>query len=300
MTTTPVVPVGVRLPLLTPALSPTILLEICRAAGDLGYSSFWVGDHVLLPQTHASAYPHTGDHAQPFASTTPWADPFVLLTWLAAQLPEARFGTSVLILTLRRAALVAKQLATVSWLTERPFSLGVGTGWLREEYAAVGVPFEHRGSRAQRDLAEIRELLDTGERRYAVDESGDEVVFTMLPTAPAPVEFLWGGCSPAAMRLVARSCDGWLPAKQGFAALEGHLESLRLACDKAERNMAELRMVVKPGPGPDPGCEAISRSGLDRYAGMGFAEAILELPYEIRDAGHAIRVLERVQARSWG
>lgn len=67
---------------------------------------------------------------------------------LAAQLPEARFGTSVLILTLRTPALLAQQLSTMSRLTERPFSFGVGTGWLRDTYDAPGMPFEQRGSTA--------------------------------------------------------------------------------------------------------------------------------------------------------
>jgi alkanesulfonate monooxygenase SsuD/methylene tetrahydromethanopterin reductase-like flavin-dependent oxidoreductase (luciferase family) len=298
----PAIPVGVRLPLATSALPPARLLEVCRSALELGYGSFWVGDHVLLPETSGSAYPHTEDGSRPFRADTPWPDPLLELTWLAAQLPAARFGTSVLLLTLRNPALLAKQLSTMSWLTERPFSLGVGTGWLQEEYDAVGMPFTKRATRAKDNLAEIRELLGSGRRSYAVRGEGGGLVdkaFAMLPKAPSPVDFLWGGCSPLAMRLVASSCDGWLPAKQSIEALGDHIVRLKTACDDAGRDFGELKLVAKPGPGPDPRSGAINKDNLARYVELGFSEVILEMPYQPGGAGDAIGTLERVAARSW-
>lgn len=268
----------------------------------LGFSSFWAGDHVLLPDSSASAYPHTGDGSQPFRADTPWLDPLLQLVWLAGQFPEARFGTSVIILTLRNPALLAKQVGTMSWLTGQPLSLGVGTGWLCEEYDALGMPFERRATRARNSIAEIRELLSCGQRRYVVrgaDNQATEKMFTMLPAAPAPVEFLWGGFSGPALRLVACCCDGWLPAKQSPEALEGHLARLKDACDEADRDFCELKLVVKPGPGPDPAAGAIDRESLATYAGLGFHEAVLELPYETGGLTETIGTLERVAARTW-
>lgn len=299
---TPPIPVGVRLPLASEALPPEQLVTLCRQALELGYSSFWVGDHVVLPEHSHSSYPHSGDGKPGFRADTPWLDPLLLLTWLAAQLPEARFGTSVIILTLRNPTLLAKQLATLSWLTRRPFSLGVGTGWLREEYDAIGMPFEGRGTRAKKSIAQIKELLSAGTYDFTVRGEDDEPVsmpFRMLPVAPAPVEFLWGGVSPFAMRLVASACDGWLPAKQSMEALEEHLRSLRAACDDVERDFSELRLVVKPGPGPDPKSGAIDRDNLAAYAALGFSEAVLELPYEPASLAEAVDTLERVAGRSW-
>jgi alkanesulfonate monooxygenase SsuD/methylene tetrahydromethanopterin reductase-like flavin-dependent oxidoreductase (luciferase family) len=268
----------------------------------MGYSSFWVGDHIMLPESSSSVYPHTSSGSPGFQADTPWLDPLLQLTWLAGQLPEARFGTSVIIMTLRRASLLAKQLATVSWLTQRPLSLGVGTGWLREEYDAVGMPFEKRGARAKADIAEIKPLLTSGHRTYRVRDGDDELRdmdFTMLPTAPAPVEFLWGGFSPLAMRIVASSCDGWLPAKQSLEALEEQLGRLRVACDDVGRDFAELRLVAKPGTGPDPESGAIDKDNLAGYAELGIHEVILEMPYDDGGVSDAIRTLERVAARSW-
>jgi alkanesulfonate monooxygenase SsuD/methylene tetrahydromethanopterin reductase-like flavin-dependent oxidoreductase (luciferase family) len=297
----PCIPVGVRLPLAS-QLPPAGFVTLCRAAIDMGYSSFWVGDHVMLPESSSSAYPHTSDGRRPFRADTPWLDPLLQLTWLAGQLPEARFGTSVIIMTLRRASLLAKQLSTMSWLTERPLSLGVGTGWLRDEYDAVGMPFEKRASRAKADIAEIKELLAHGERTYRVRGDDDQLQdkkFTMLPKAPEPVEFLWGGFSPVAMRLIASSCDGWLPAKQSLEALEGHLGKLKIACGDVGRDFAELRLVAKPGSGPDPESGAIDRGNLAAYAELGFHEAVLEMPYDVDGVDGAIKVLDRVAGRSW-
>lgn len=304
----PPIPVGVRLPLPTEDFGPVDQLDLCRHAMELGYASFWVGDHVVLPTTSSSPYPHPGEKEPGstglpgFRPDSPWTDPFMHLTWLAAQLPEARFGTSVFILTLRNPTLVAKQLATLTWLTRRPFSLGVGTGWLREEYDAIGMPFEKRGTRAKHDLSLIRRLLTTGTSDYTVRDADDDQVrttFVMLPTAPVPVQFLWGGFSPLALRLVASACDGWLPAKQSVGALETHLSRLRAACDDAEREFSDLRLVVKPGPGPNPVSGAIDRDSVAAYAELGFAEAILEMPYETNTLAEAKATLDGVAERTW-
>lgn len=301
MADSPPIPVGVRLPLAHEQIPPSRQLELCRTALEMGYTSFWVGDHVLLPEASNAAYPHSEDGTRPFRAETAWLDPLLQLTWLAAQLPQAHFGTSVVIMTLRNPRLFAKQLASMSWLTERTISLGVGTGWLRDEYDAVGARFDKRGGRAKGDIAEIKELLSRGRRSYPIhgEDGTDTASFTMLPTAPAPVRFLWGGVSPVALRLVATSCDGWLPAKQSIEALEGQIARLKAACDDTHRDFTELRLVVKPGPGPDPHAAAINEETLANYAELGFHETILELPYEPTRFEDAVNTLERVAARSW-
>ncbi|MCS7050344.1 MAG: LLM class flavin-dependent oxidoreductase [Thermomicrobium sp.] len=298
----PEIPVGVRLPLASELMTPSALVEICRAALALGYSSFWMPDHVVLPEQTVSPYPHAQDRVQPFRAQTSWADPFLTLTWLAGQLPEARFGTCVVVLPLRNPTLLAKQVSTLSWLTGRPFTLGLGAGWLREEFEAVGVPFEGRSERIERHLALMRELVTTGSRDYVVSDGHCKSVtrrFTMLPRQSAPVEFLWGGCSSRALRRVATSCDGWLPAKQSIESLEDLRRRLEEACRTAGRDFSELKLVVKPGPGPDPPSGAIDRRTLDRYIELGFHEVILELPYEPVGVDDAVAVLTRVASRTW-
>ncbi len=299
---TPPIAVGVRLPLPSEVVSPADLIAIGHSALALGYSSFWVGDHVLLPEHSHEVYPYLDDGARPFRADSCWPDPMVEIGWLAGQLPEARFGTAVMILTLRRAALLAKQLGTLSWLTRMPLTFGVGTGWLRDEYDALGVPFEKRATRAKSDIVEIRQLLTAGSGHYAVTRHDGEPVdkrFFMHPRAAAPVEFIWGGHSPLALRIVASSCDGWMPSKRTISELQRLLPRLRAACDAEERDFDELRLVAKTGPGPDPRSGAIDKDNLAAYHDLGFDEVILELPYEPAGSGDAIDILERVAARSW-
>lgn len=302
MSTQPPIPVGVRLPMCHETLPPAEMLRVCTAAAEMGYRSIWVGDHLLLPAASKSVYPHTHDGQRPFDATTPWVDPLLLLTWLSAQMPGTHFGTSVLILTLRHPVLIAKQIASMSWLTRRPMSIGVGTGWLRDEYDVVGLPFEKRATRAKLALAEIRELITRGGKTYNVRGDDDQPVdkyFEMKPIAPAPVEFLWGGFSPLALRLVASSCDGWLPAKQDIEQLRQLLPQLKAACDDAQRDFKELRLVAKVGPGPDPETGRVDRDNLLGYAELGFHEAIMELPLDPGSSKAAIDTLERVAKRSW-
>jgi len=302
MQTKPAIPVGVRLPSAYDPLTPADFLEMCRAGLEMGYSSFWVGDHILLPDYSNSTYPHTEDGKAPFDAHSPWLDPLQMLTWLSAQLPEARFGTSVMVITLRNPTLLAKQLATLSWLTRAPFSFGVGTGWLRDEYDVTGMRFEKRATRAKADIAEIKELITQGRRNYIVRGDDDQPVekqFIMNPVAPAPIQFLWGGFSPVALRLVASSCDGWLPAKLGLEQLEIHLKELKQACADIGRNFNELRIVAKPGSGPDPKAGRIDKDNLAQYADLGVHEVIMEMPLKPDNAADAIKTMERVAARTW-
>ena len=142
-------PVGLALPT-TPGLTrPSVLAELARAAERLGYAHLWVSDHVLLPPgSHVAA-----DHQ---------LDPFASLAWLAAQTREIGLGTSVLVLAYRGVAATAKALATIDWLSDGRLIVGVGVGWLRAEFAALGVPFEERGRRTDDGIAGLRELWAGG------------------------------------------------------------------------------------------------------------------------------------------
>jgi hypothetical protein len=147
-----------------------------------------------------------------------------------------------------------------------------------------------------------RELITQGGRAYTMRGDDDQPVekhFAKKPIAPAPIEFLWGGFSPVALRLVAVACDGWLPAKQSLESLRSQIAVLKAACDDVQRDFRELRLVAKPGAGPDPKAGRVDRDNLAGYAELGFHEVIVELPLAPDSAGEAVRVLERVAARSW-
>jgi alkanesulfonate monooxygenase SsuD/methylene tetrahydromethanopterin reductase-like flavin-dependent oxidoreductase (luciferase family) len=136
-------PVGVALPTTRELTQPGAFAELARTAEGLGYAHLWVSDHVLLPR--ASHVP-AGHQLDPLAS----------LGWLAGYTERIGLGTSVLVLPHRGAAATAKALSTIDWLSAGRLIVGVGAGWLREELAALGVPFEERGRRTDETIRALR------------------------------------------------------------------------------------------------------------------------------------------------
>lgn len=263
----------------------------------MGYTSIWISDHLLLPSAVDSRYPHTGDGSVPFSTESMWPEPIIALSWLASRLaPHVQLGTSVLVAPLRNPIILAKQLTTLSWLSGRGFSLGVGSGWLRDDYDAVGVDFEHRATVASAVLGRLRELTETGESSFLVGPAGSQTPkrLSMRPRAAGPIEFLWGGHSRVAFRLMARHCDGWLPTKHSVDQLREGMDSLRRQCDEVGRDFSSLRIVVKPGPGPTPAEGAITGENLETYHRMGISQAILEMPLENTSVAECKQVLATV------
>jgi probable F420-dependent oxidoreductase len=183
-------PVGVAVPTTRELTRPDVFADLARAAERLGYAHLWVSDHVLLPR--ASHVP-AGHQLDPLAS----------LAWLAARTERIGLGTSVLVLPHRGAEATAKALSTIDWLSGGRLIVGVGAGWLRDELAALGVPFEDRGRRTDATIRTLRELW------------ADRAEMTSWPTAAperdGPIPILVGGSSPAAIRRAVRLGDGWHP-----------------------------------------------------------------------------------------
>jgi probable F420-dependent oxidoreductase len=273
-------PVGVAVPTTRELTRPAAFAELARAAERLGYASLWVSDHVLLPR--ASHVP--GNHQ---------LDPLVSLGWLAAYTERIGLGTSVLVLPHRGAAATAKALSTIDWLAGGRLTVGVGAGWLREELAALGVPFEQRGGVTDEVIRTLRELWsDRGE----------------LTSWPAGAEersglirILVGGSSPAAMRRAARLGDGWHPLNLLPEQLAAAVASYRDLCSRENRPRGRVVARVFPpgladGPqrdallGDDP---AAAAAQLDAYADAGADELVISWAEVGADVGDVLRRWER-------
>jgi probable F420-dependent oxidoreductase len=255
-------PVGVAVPTTPELTQPAAFATLARAAERLGYAHLWVSDHVLLPR--ASHVP-AGHQLDPLAS----------LGWLAAHTERIGLGTSVLVLPHRGAAATAKALSTIDWLAGGRLIVGVGAGWLREELAALGVPFEQRGRRTDDAIRTLRELWS------------DRAELTSWPTGAAerngPIPILVGGSSPAAMRRAARLGDGWHPLNPRPAQLADAVARYRALCTRNGNPPGRVVPRVfpprlPPGPerdallGEDPGAASAQ---LDAYAGAGADELVI-------------------------
>ena len=129
---------------------PESSLEICRRAEALGFDSVWGGEHVIRPTHLESRYPYTEDGKMPGEPETPIPDPLIWLAYVAAAAPTLRLGTCILIVPQRNPVVLAKELATLDFLSGGRVELGIGVGWLEEEFDALGVPWARRGARTAR------------------------------------------------------------------------------------------------------------------------------------------------------
>jgi probable F420-dependent oxidoreductase len=194
--------VGVNLLNFGPGVSPESLADWTERAETLGYHLVMISDHVAMTPDVVARYP------------APFYDPFVTLGWLAGRTRRVELGTTVVILPYRHPLLTARLAANVDRLSGGRFIFGVGVGWAKQEFAALGVPFERRGAMSNDYLAAIKTAWTSDPASY----SGPFVSFRDVATGPLPVRSphppIWvGGASDAAMRRAVRLGDAWHPIR---------------------------------------------------------------------------------------
>jgi probable F420-dependent oxidoreductase len=211
--------IGVRVPNAGPLPAQIGIPAMARAAETAGFESLWVSDHVVMPRSIASPYPFTADGRATWPATTPYFDALIALALIVAVTDTATVGTAALVLPLRHPIIVAKQLATIDAASGGRLRLGAGAGWLREEFEALGVPFEARGARLEEWLELVRDCwTGTPAARTGAHYSLPSGV-VCLPTPAHEIQVLVAGHSRAALRRAGRLGDGWL-AQQSLDAID--------------------------------------------------------------------------------
>ena len=247
---------------------PMSALEIARIAEAVGFESIWGGEHVIMPSTIESRYPYTPDGRIPAMPDTPIPDPLIWLAYVAAAAPTLRLGTCILILPQRNPLVLAKELATLDHLLGGRVELGIGVGWMKEEFDALDVPWEHRGRRNDEYVAALR-MLWSGSN---VEFHGEFVDFEPLTCSPRPAQgsaipILVGGDSPAAMRRAARLADGYFPGEADPVRLGELITTVRSACTAIDRDPASIEINAMFGvqmADPAAGVESMREQGVGR------------------------------------
>lgn len=216
---------------------PDELLEIAPVAEAAGFAGLLLSDHVFAPETFSSAYPYSENGRPDFDGSANFPDVWATIAALAQVTTRLRFATNVFILPLRHPVEVARHVGTAAVYSKNRAVLGVGVGWMREEFDVLGVPFEERGARTDEAIEVIQKLL-SGE---VASHAGKHYHFPPLQLQPAPSKPvpLWiGGSSRVALRRVARHGDGWTGAGNTVEQLErilGELAALRREYGRADR-----------------------------------------------------------------
>jgi len=279
------VDLGISLPSLGPLATIEAIGAVATRAESLGVGSVWVSEHIALPMDYASRYPYSGSGRATFSPQASWLDPFLALTVAATATTRVRLGTSVLILPLRPPLLVAKAAATLDQLSGGRMVLGVGSGWLREEFEVLGVAFEQRGRLTTEAIATMRACW--GDDPVCLD-GRPPFAMSPKPVQGARLPIVCGGHTDAALGRVAACADGWQPIidPDGFAARRTVLERL---ISEAGRSMDELWLSVRPGR-ENPLTPAL----LERYAAAGATAVMVSPDYSRGPLEAALEDLERV------
>jgi probable F420-dependent oxidoreductase len=271
-----------------PYATPDGARALGAAAEAAGVDSLWTVEHVVVPQGYQSTYPYSRSGRMPGGDDLPIPDPLVWLTFMAAVTTDVRLATGILILPQRQPLVLAKACATLDQLSGGRLVLGVGAGWLAEEFAALDVPFAARGPRTEDYIAALRAAW--GDQPASYD--GRFTRFDQVHVAPQPVggtvPIVVGGHSEVAARRAGRLGDGFFPGRGTEESLRELIATMRAAAEEVGRDPDGIEVTA-------PGMAAAGPDGADvlgRLAEMGVRRVVVPPPtYDPAGIGDALAQL---------
>lgn len=262
---------------------PAASVRVAQAAEAAGFDSVWTAEHVVLPDPQAPPSP-----ANP---NTPMLDPAVCLAYLAGQTSTIRLATGIIILPQRNPLVLAKEMASVDLVSGGRLILGVGAGYLHQEFGALGIPMDHRGEKVVEYLEAMRAIWDMEDPSY----NGKFVSFQGVKAIPRPVQrptptLFMGGRSAPALRRSVTHCHGWYGYALDLERTKVCIDGLRAAQARYDRppELGTLEITVTP---PATGLDA---AAVAAYAEMGVDRLVV--PQTGRDLDGALGNVERVAA----
>lgn len=229
-----------------PGAQRAVIDAVASAAERCGFATLWAGEHVVMVDRSESRYPYSDDGVIAVPAQADWLDPTIALSFAAAASSRIGIATGVLLLPEHNPVIVAKQAASLDRLSGGRLTLGVGVGWSREEFAALGVPFERRAARTAEYVAAMRTVWRDDVASFRGEFAGfDSVRVNPKPVRGRRIPVVIGGNSDGALRRVAAWADGWYGFNlDGVAAVQERLGKLDQLCAESGRDRAELRLAV--------------------------------------------------------
>ncbi|KQH76888.1 oxidoreductase [Mycobacterium gordonae] len=248
-----------------PGADRTVIDAVASAAEDHGFATLWAGEHVVMVDDSTSRYPYSDSGAIAVPAEADWLDPMIALSFAAAASSRIRLATGVLLLPEHNPVIVAKQAASLDRLSGGRLTLGIGVGWSREEFEALGVPFEGRAARTAEYVAAMRTLW----REDVASFAGRFVAFDSIRVNPKPVAekgipIVVGGNSDAALRRVAAWGDGWYGFNlDGIDEVRHRIGRLEKLLEESGRDRAGVRVAVALAAPRAADAGALAELGVD-------------------------------------
>src|SRR4051794_40852024 len=263
-----------------------VIDAVAAAADEAGFATLWVGEHVVMVDEPASRYPYADDGRIAVPPDADWLDPLIALSFAAAATSRIGLATGVLLLPEHNPLIVAKQAASLDVLSGGRLTLGVGVGWSREEFDALGVPFERRGARAAEYAAAMRAVWRDEVARF----EGEFARFEAIRVNPKPlrgrIPIMVGGNSDAALARAATWGDGWYGFNLGgVEAVRERAAVLLARTREAGRDPAALEVAVALTAPAPADVAALAAAGVTQLV---LVDAPPEDPEDARDWTRAL------------
>jgi probable F420-dependent oxidoreductase len=270
-----------------------LLRAVAQHAERLGISTLWVPEHVVLLDKYSSRYPYSDDGQLPAPTNAPIFDPFISLATMAAVTSKIRLATGICLVPEHNPLVLAKVVATLDFLSGGRALLGVGIGWLEEEFQAIGVPWESRAQRTREYIESMRKLWSDEVSSY----QGDFVKFEGVRSNPKPLggaklPIFFGGESGPALRRVAEYGDGWCGFNLTPDEAAAKIRRIEDLLKTNGRTRSDVELAVSPYTKP------IKSDDLKRYRDAGADEVVLIRLRPPREEKELAANLEQI-AREW-
>ena len=221
------------------------MVQMAQTAEAAGFESVWTFEHVIVPVDYKSKYPYSPTGKMGAAPETNFVDPLIALTAVAAQTKKVRLGTGVNILSQTNPLLLAKQAASLDFVSNGRFMLGVGIGWLQEEFVAMGTPFERRGARFDDYVVAMKKVWSGN----VVEHDSAFLNWHGFKSYPVPIQkphvpIIIGGDKGKIYERIAKVGDGWYVPGGDPAVIAKQLAELKSVCQSVGRNAREIEITT--------------------------------------------------------
>lgn len=251
-----------------------IAADVCKAE-EFGFESVWIAEHLIMPVHQDSLYPYSADGRFPVPADAPFHDPLIALAYAAAVTKKIRLATGIFVLPMRNAFATAKAVATLDYLSQGRVIFGVGIGWLKEEFEAVGMKFEDRALRTREYLELMIELWSKSDPRYEGKTVRTEGMKFMPKTVQQPhPPIVFGGTSEPSLKRAVRLGDGWYGIANSIEQARTQIARLH----EYERTMGrtkplEVTLSLRTG-------KSLTADEVQRLAEIGVERTLVGLPFK--------------------